>query len=244
MNSHPSALALFRWTSGKAKDSSKANPCNPPALKPYARGSFKTALNLISSDPAQCREHLRKRMLADTTSGPQESREKAWHELAKAAGFDDPFRLSPELILTVMGALDRAEYRSAELYLWTAKSIHIARGHEWTAQLIQAARRAKAACKRGRGPAKQAQPLPLSDLHPISDQLSPLGKNGPCHPVRSTVLVSWRLLFAKSKRASQKYITSSLNIVSRLFTGCCPQAKQTGRHWVAPELRPVLVLTA
>lgn len=148
-----------RTESAKAKDSSKANPCNPPALKPYARGSFKTALDLISSDPAQCREHLRKRMLADTTSGPQESREKAWHELAKAAGFDDPFRLSPELILTVMGALDRAEYRSAELYLWTAKSIHIARGHEWTAQLIQAARRAKAACKRGRGPAKQAQPL-------------------------------------------------------------------------------------
>ena len=115
-------------------------------------------------------------------------------------------------VFTVMGALDRAEYRSAELYLWTAKSIHIERGHEWTAQLIQAARRAKAACKRGRGPAKQAQPLPLSDLHRISDQLSPFVKHGPCHPVRSTVLVSWWLLREIEASFAKVYNTSSLNI--------------------------------
>ena len=178
----------------KLKGSSKANPSTPSVVKPYARGSFKTALDLISSDPAQCRDHLRSRMLADTTSGPQESREKSWHELAIAAGFEDPFNLSVDLIHTVMGALDKAEYRSAELYLWTAKSLHIERGHEWTAQLAQAARRAKAACKRGRGPAKQAQPLPLSDLHRVQDQQEPFVRHGPCCPVRSTVLISWWLL--------------------------------------------------
>ncbi len=108
-----------RTESAKKKNSSKANPGTPSSVKPYARGSFKAALDLISSDPALCRDHLRSRMLADATSGPQESREKAWHELALAAGFEDPFNLSVDLIHTVMGALDKAEYRSAELYLWT-----------------------------------------------------------------------------------------------------------------------------
>ena len=148
----------------------KGESDHPPTLKLYARGSLKTALDLISSSMSRTssKENVGRHHIGSTRI----SREgMAW--VSESSRLWRPLQIDPWPHSTVMGALDRAEFRSAELYLWTAKSIHIERGHEWTAQLIQAARRAKAACKRGRGPAKQAQPLPLSDLHRISDQLSP-----------------------------------------------------------------------
>ena len=96
----------------------------------------------------------------------------------------------PEMIFTVMGALDGADYRSAELYSDVARQRHITSGTQWTQQLAPA-KRATRACQRGRGPAKQAQPLPLANLHQVSQQLAPAHPQGPQFPARATLISSW-----------------------------------------------------
>ena len=93
-----------------------------------------------------------------------------------------------------MGALDGAEYRSTELYLDVARQRHIASGEVWTQQLALAAKRATRACKRGRGPAKQAQPLPMANLPQVSQQMAPVHPQGPQFPARATLVTSWWLL--------------------------------------------------
>ena len=93
-----------------------------------------------------------------------------------------------------MGVLDRANYRSAELYLDAAKQTHIELGFTWSQQLALAARQARRACRRGRGPAKQAQPLPMTKLALLPHYEQPVSDDAPCFPVRSTLIASWWLL--------------------------------------------------
>ena len=162
--------------------------------KAYGRGEFDKAMRHIAHSSDECIEHIAKRFKAVTTLGPYESRLKTWRTLASARGEVVSNRLTPDLIFCVMGALDLAGYRSAELYLDTAKQEHVAEGHEWTAQLAQAAKRARRACQRGRGPAKQAQPLPLAEVANLPHVSTPLAQGGPAHPMRSVVLISWWLL--------------------------------------------------
>ena len=96
--------------------------------KPYGRGSAAVALAHMA-DPASCSQALRVDISAATTKGPTASRKQLWEDLATKAGFEDPFYLEPELIYQVMGALKLAGFRSAQLYLDTAKSQHVAAGH-------------------------------------------------------------------------------------------------------------------
>lgn len=171
--------------------------CNGPGVqvrrfeggpKPCGRGSAQAALE-AAKHPASCIEHLRKGMSAATTKGPAESRRNLWASLARQAGFEDPFALEPQMIYAVMGALDLAGYRSSELYLDGAKSVHIASGLPWTQQLQQAARAAIRSCRRGRGPPKQAAGLPMERLAEV-DQKAPMAPGGPEWPARASIL--WR----------------------------------------------------
>ena len=163
-------------------------------MKPYGRGSLTKAFSLVRDNPSQCAERLISRARADMSGAPASSREKTWEELALAAGFADPFKLTPDMVYTIMGALDGADYRSAELYLDVARQRHIASGEVWTQQLALAAKRATRACKRGRGPAKQAQPLPVANLPQVSQQMAPVHPQGPQFPARATLVTSWWLL--------------------------------------------------
>ena len=174
-------------------DNKAGNP-EDRQVKPYGRGSLELAVQAASSGPRECMEHIAKRARAANSHGPTLSRERTWESVAKAAGYDRAFDLVPDLIYSVMGALDKAGYRSAELYLEVAKQRHIEKGQPWTAQLALAAKCAKRACQRGRGPAKQAQPLPLADVSTLTDVSNPLAPGGPEWAVRSTVLASWWLL--------------------------------------------------
>lgn len=169
-------------------------PLAAARVKPYTRGSLAKALGLVKADPNGCSERILSRARADNAEGPISSREKTWEEIALAAGFTEPFLVTPEMIFLVMGALDGAGYRSAELYLDAARQKHITSGYQWSQQLALATRKATRACKRGRGPAKQAQPLPLAKLPEASQQKAPAHPQGPQFPVRSTLVISWWLL--------------------------------------------------
>eukprot|EP00435_Cladocopium_sp_Y103_P017885 s1262_g4.t1 len=163
-------------------------------VKPYGRGSIDAAVLAAQGGPQECADHIRKRARASNSHGPHTSRERTSETVAIAAGYPAPFVLTPDIVYTVMGALDKAGYRSAELYLEVAKQRHIAEGEPWTAQLALAAKLAKRACQRGRGPAKQAQPLPLQAVAALADKREPLAPGGPEFAVRATLLASWWLL--------------------------------------------------
>ena len=141
--------------------------------KPYGRGSAEAAIS-AAQDPQQCRVELAKDVL-------------------QTAGWLDPFHLDPSMIFTVMGALKRGGYHSAQLYLDTAKNCHIALGFTWDDQLQQAYRSAVRSCKRGIGRPKQAAHLPL-DKVALIDHEPALVDGGPQFPVAATVLASWWLL--------------------------------------------------
>ena len=174
-------------------------------VRAYTRGSAASA-QAAMSNPRACISHIRANMTASTTKGPTESRRALWSSLATKAGYNDPFHLEPEMIFAIMGALDLAGYRSSELYLDAAKSLHIASGHHWSQQLQQAARAAIRSCRRSRGPPKQAAGLPLDKVAELAES-EPVGLGGPVWPIRSTILASWWLLREiEASRAQKKHI--------------------------------------
>ena len=167
------------------------------------------------SDPDRCHSALRSGILAASTSGPTASRQKLWSELAYKAGFGDPFRLEPDMVFKVMGALKLAGFRSAQLYLDNAKALHVAAGHEWSSQLQQCYRAAVRSCNRGIGTPKQAAPLPLERIAEVVDP-NPAVKDGPCWPGRATIICSWWLLreieASNAKRRHVEVIEEELKI--------------------------------
>ena len=169
----------------------KRGPCGVNPL-PYGRGSASEALAHMG-DPALCRSALWEDVSAATTKGPNASRIKLWADLARKGGFHDPFLLEPDMIFKVMGALKLAGFRSAQLYMDTAKAQHIAAGHSWTAQLQQCYRAAVRSCNRHIGNPKQAAPLPLAKLAQFQ-VVEPVARGGPKWPGRSTILAAWWLL--------------------------------------------------
>lgn len=79
------------------RDNSLQPPAEPnPEVKPYSRGSYGKAM-WFAADPPACRAALLGDALASTSKGPLASRIKRWEQIAKQAGFPDPFDLSPDL---------------------------------------------------------------------------------------------------------------------------------------------------
>jgi hypothetical protein len=126
---------------------------------------------------------------SSTSIGPTRSRQNLWAEIARRAGIENPFELTPSTIYVVMGALKSAGYRSAEQYLEVAKAAHVGMGFA-----AQARRLAIRSCRRNIGSPKQAGGLPLPELGNLMHFKEPLVKGGPVWPVLATLLVSWWLL--------------------------------------------------
>ena len=143
---------------------------------PYRRGDARLAMS-AALEPATCRRVLAEGVLAESTKGPVASRLKLWAALAERCDYSDPFDLSPDSIYTVMGALKRGGYRSAQLYLEAAQSQHIASGLPWSPALQQARRAAIRSCGRFLGNPKQAGGLPLVRI-PECTSMVPLGQLG------------------------------------------------------------------
>ena len=100
------------------------------SVQPYSRGSKSAAL-AIASDPT-ARERARSALAGQAyTAGSSSARAAklaTWAELAQAAGFEDPFHITENLVYTVVGCLKAAGYRSAESYMHLAKQHCVASG--------------------------------------------------------------------------------------------------------------------
>ena len=161
------------------------------------------------------------RARAQDSHGPHTSRERTWDSVAAAAGFLDRFSLSPNLIFAVMGALDKAGYRSAELYTEVTKQKYISNGGQWTSQLALAAKNPQESMPK-------RQPLPLPEVAALCDKSHLLASGGPEFAIRSTLLASWWLLREiEASNAKLEHIQTDHHEIVKWRP---PQAKPTGKH--------------
>lgn len=164
----------------------------PGTPRPYRRGTA-SAAHEAATDPDRCRRALLHDASAATSRRPLDARKQLWATLGRQAGIIEPFDLTPDVIYVIMGAMKIAGYRSAELYLDSAKGEHVARGGAWTDQLVQARRAAIRSCRRHLGHPRQAKGLPLTELGAFTGE-APLAPGGPMYPGAATILASWWLL--------------------------------------------------
>jgi len=172
-----------------------------PLLLDYATGSLSAALSAVQTpeDRACSAAVFLQRAEVESTRVSSAARLKAWHLLAAAAGFSGP--LTALYVQTVVGALLRARYRSAQSYFQAAKREHILRYKTWDADLdLIISAQVSRACARGQGPPARASPFPLvsvgkaKELHPERFANLTLAEGSPAHPYQCAVIATWALL--------------------------------------------------
>jgi len=171
-----------------------------PLVLPYRTGSFEQALAAVSSTE-QCQESARtfqSRALQVSTRDSRDARLTVWLRLAEEANVSGPLtRHSTEV---VVGALLRANYRSAAAYFSAAKAHHISTYKYWDPELdLLVAPDVTRACKRGQGPSAKAAPFPLLTVAECEDPgsadvVSTLPAGAPADPWPCAVLSTWALL--------------------------------------------------
>ena len=166
-----------------------------PLVLPYSRGNKKLLMQM-AQDPAirqACANEIAELAYTSKARDMRESRLKLWDEVSARAQLDSAVFCVAQ-IYTVMGLLRRAGYRSASQYLHVAKQRHISNGGKISPRSSLACARCERAAKRGRGPSKQAQPLPLERFSELPGDNVPLVSGGFTNPRRAVVSASWRLL--------------------------------------------------
>ena len=114
--------------------------------------------------------------------------------MAQAAGYNDAFAATPELIYHTAAALWQAGYRSLDTYLSAARQQMILDHGDLPESMKIHFKRISRAAARGRGPARQASGLPFTRLASLPDTDTPLVLGGPCFPRRVAVVASWWML--------------------------------------------------
>ena len=114
--------------------------------------------------------------------------------LAAAAGFQELLNLSEELVVTGMAALKAAQFRSAASYLSTAKQIYVAEYRRLPPGVALLCTQVNRSVKRGLGPNKHTEPLPLDRFEELPHVIDPLSSLGVQYPRRLFVVALWFLL--------------------------------------------------
>jgi len=196
----------------------------------YTRGNKRLAL-AIAADPealAAARSELEGKIFASSNKGPRAQKWQTWIDIAKAAGYSDPFSLSTDMLYDVSAAFSKAGYRSIGEYLSTAKQemiIHHGTIPEATHIHI---RRITRASTRGQGPANQATELPFLRLDELLETEEPMVTEGPCHPRRLAIIASWwALREIEASNATVETISFNGDVVT--FTLPSSKTDTTGR---------------
>jgi hypothetical protein len=116
-----------------------------------------------------------------------------WHRLLSEAGVPDPFRLTPEIIMTGAAALRAGNYRSTMAYVDIAVQEFVRRGGSKTQLIELTVRDTRRACERGLGPPKHAGAFPLDRIPELSTSQTGLVPKGPMWPARTLLCGCWWL---------------------------------------------------
>jgi hypothetical protein len=138
-----------------------------PVRVPYARGSA-VGLDEADADQDAC-DRIQDLKWAASGAHSRRSRESWW--LRRAAQRDlEAYPLNPDSLRLAAGLLRKGGYRSAEMYLSTFKNAHVRLGYHWTEQLALEHTECIRAVRRGLGPPRRADALPLDDIGSIRVQ--------------------------------------------------------------------------
>ena len=169
-----------------------------PLVLPYKRGSVAQALAAVESHEERqaSRNLFEDRAVAKSTLRSRHARLKVWNKLAEKAGVQGP--LTAHAVKTVVGALLRANFRSAAAYFSAAKRDHIERYKSWDSELdLIVAADVSRACKRGLGPPSRSSPFPILSIASAREnnpeqfaQLVPHA-SGPLHPWPCAIIATW-----------------------------------------------------
>lgn len=137
-----------------------------PTRLPYSRGS---SAGLSEVSGAEACEELQELKWSASGGHSRRAREGWWGKIAAERGIQ-AYPLTTDSLRLAAGLLRKGGYRSAELYLGTFKNMHIRLGHPWNEQLVLELQECTRAVRRGIGPARQADALPLDAIGGIEGQ--------------------------------------------------------------------------
>ena len=190
----PSQAIVSTGASSSSSSHVVAGRSDTPVMQPYTRGDRELLMRLAedAATRAECADEMQGLAYTNKAAEGRESRLKMWDEVAARAQLD-PAVFNVKLVFTVMGLLRRAGYRSASQYLHVAKQRAIEAGSPPSPRTALACARADRASRRGRGPNKQAQPLPLHRFGELPATDAPWFTGGFANPQRALVSGCWRL---------------------------------------------------
>ena len=134
---------------------------------PYRRGSAK-GLDNVKEDAAVI-NRLVLAKFATSSMGSTRSRTRWWTQRCASRKWA-VVPVTVEKLELAAALLKEGGYRSACLYLATIKRLHVQAGYKWTQQLNLEMADAKRAVNRGRGPDRQADPLPLDEIGELTEE--------------------------------------------------------------------------
>ena len=166
------------------------------AVDAYARGSRSLAIATAANPVllAQARARLDSKIHTPKGELTRQGKISTWAEVARAAGYSEPFRLTPDLVYDVVAAMVAAKYRSIGSYISLATEQMVEDGGTVTKRLELYLRRARRAAKKGIGPPRRSLALPMERMTELDDSETPLCQDGPAHPRRVSILSSWWLM--------------------------------------------------
>ena len=164
-----------------------------PVRIQYTRGS---ASGLDEADADQeVSDRIQDLKWAASGAYSRRARETWWLRRAAQRGIE-AYPLTPESLKLAAGLLRKGGYRSAEMYLSTFKNAHIRLGHQWTEQHALEHAECTRAVRRGLGPPRQADALPLDQI--VSIQVPEEDPFEPAHTLAVSrdvaIVASWWML--------------------------------------------------
>ena len=139
-------------------------------------------------------DQLKAKIYANSSMAVVEMKLETWCQVARAAGHSNPFVQSEAMVLDTIASLWAAGYRSIDSYASIVKQKMIEKdGTLWESTRLHFNRALRAA-KRGRGPPKQASPLPVERYAELDDSQHEWAPGGPLWPRRLNIVASWWML--------------------------------------------------
>jgi hypothetical protein len=183
----PAHSASSRLTQALSNGPGEQPPCRrsdlPVRTKQYSRGSKAEALRIATSLAE-----------SDQAEVDRDSKLATWKEVALAANFPEPFRLSVALLTKVGGILKSSGYRSLPSYVSLAVEKHIMLYGALPADVEITRKKANRSAVRGLGPAKHTRELPMLRLPEAATAfVSVVDPDEPANMVRILTIGSWYL---------------------------------------------------
>ena len=179
----------------EAQAAAQARRADGPGCKSYARGSADKA-RAIAADPSEVdriTEAFMAKAYAKTSWGPKEARAARWEEIASTMS-QDPYALTPALLVRTMAILEAADYRTVVNIAEQAIATFKKRNGVWTGELQGAFVDARRAALRGMGPVRHTAPFPYERIGELRNSEQARLADGPLWPTRvDSIACAWLL---------------------------------------------------